>query len=558
MRLLAYYISHTFINSLKKLFRTWVIFLVAFIILLGVIGGLAGIVISNLTQNTFVSEEAEEEDIDDNQDSYEYEINVGYQHKIHELTLQEKVIRMKIVEMIVLAIIVTLTLFHIYGGDKSGSQIFTMADVNFLFTAPKRPQSVLLFRTVLQMGAILVGSIYLLFQLPNLILNLELGAKAAISFLIAFVFLLLFAKLMSILTYTVTATNIKCKKYIKPIVLGVIGAIIALFMISMLVTQKESFDVAVMLFTSKFSNYLPMVGWIKGFAVSGMYGNDKMLIIYAVMILGGILLLIFAIWNIKADFYEDALSGASVMQEKLEAAKVGKTLAKKRSEKIVRAGIGRGTGANIFLFKQLYNRKRFAKFGIFTGTMMYYLSACLLVSVICLKFIHTSEIGILGGIIMVNAFFRSFGNPIELETTQNYLYMVPERAISKISFAVLAGIVGTGLDLIPGYVIGCIILRGDVLESILFFVLILSMEFLLSSSAVLIEMVIPSSLHDMIKGILAMILKVIVAMPFIMILAITAHLIILNSGLLIASVLNLVMGCFFLFLSSLTLHRGKK
>ena len=556
MRLLAYYISHTFINSLKKLFRTWVIFVFVFIILLGVIGGLAGVVISNLAQNSFVSEEVDEDA--DNEDNHEYEINVGYQHKIQEPTLQEKEMRMNIVEMVVLAVIVSITLFNIYGGDKSGSQIFTMPDVNFLFTAPKKPQSVLLFKTILQMGAILAGSIYLLFQLPNLILHLELGVKAAICFLITFVFLLLFAKLMSILTYTVTATNIKCKKYVKPFVLGVVVAILALFMITMTVLQKAPFDVAVMLFTSKWSNYFPMVGWIKGFAVSGMYGNHKMLFSYAGMVICGIILLVFAIWHIKADFYEDALCGAAVMQERAEAAKAGKILTRKRSGKIARDGIGRGFGANIFLFKQLYNRKRFAKFGVLTGTMVYYLSACLLISVICLKLIHTSEIAILGGIIMVNVFFRSFGNPIELETTQNYLYMIPDRAISKISFAVLAGIVGTGLDLIPGYVIGCIILKGDFLESILFFALIVSMDFLLSSSAVLIEMLIPSSLHDMIKGILAMILMVMVAVPLLIVIAITAILGIVNTGIMIATVLDLILGFFFLLMSSLTLHQGKK
>ncbi len=554
MRLLAYYISHTFINSLKKLFRTWVVMIFAIIVVFGiiggVIGGLAGVFISDSVQNTSSSEEVTEEKSGDDTGSLEFEIK--------GLTIQEETVRKQVAEMSILAVIVALTLFNIYGGDKSGCRIFTMADVNFLFTAPKKPQSVLLFKTILQMGAILVGAVYLLFQLPNLILNLGLGIKAAICFLIAFVFLLMFVKLMSILTYTVSATNIKYKKYVRPFVLGVIGIIIAVFMMTMAVTQKSPFDAAVMLFTSKWSNYFPMIGWIKGFAVCAMYDSDSMMFLYAGMIIAGILLLVLTIWNIKADFYEDALTGASVMQERAEDVKTGKMPAQKRSEKIIRDGIGHGTGANIFLFKQLYNRKRFAKFGIFTRTMIYYLSVCILVSVISLKLIHTTGIAILGGIILVNVFFRSFGNPIELETTQNYLYMVPETAISKISFAVLAGIADTCFDLIPGYVIASIILKGGILKSILLFVLILSMDFLLSSSTVFIEMVLPSSLHDVIKGLLAMLLKVIVVIPFLSVLAAAAFMGMLNTGMILSVVLILIMAIFFLFLSSLTLHRGRK
>ena len=54
-----------------------------------------------------------------------------------------------IVEMVTGGVVILITLVSLAGGDKSGSKIFTMADVNFLFPSPKKPQSVLMFRVVL-------------------------------------------------------------------------------------------------------------------------------------------------------------------------------------------------------------------------------------------------------------------------------------------------------------------------------------------------------------------------------------------------------------------------
>ncbi len=551
MRLLAYYISHTFVNSLKKLFRTWVIIFFAIIVVFGIIGAVIGGVASVLIPGSDQEISSEEETQEGNPSTGSYEI----ESKV--FLNQEDSLPRQITEVSISLIILILTLLNLYGGEKSGSQIFTMADVNFLFAAPKKPQSVLLFKIILKMGTALLGSVYLLFQLPNLILNLGLGVKAGICFIIAFVLLLMFVKLLSIFTYTITSTNTKYKRYIRPTVLFFSGIILTIFVVIMKITEKSPLDVAVTLFASKWNNYIPMVGWIRGFAISAMYDDNRMLLIYAGLTVAGILLLILIIWNYKADFYEDALTGAAEMSERLETAKSGNSYRKKYSDKLTREGIGHGKGANVFLMKQLYNRRRFAKFGFFTITMVYYFAICMVVSVVTLKYAQTTGITLLVGILLANVFFRSLGNPIELETTHNFLYIVPETAISKISFSVLAGSVESFLDLIPGYLVASIVLQNGILRSSLLFIWILSFDFLLSSSAVLIEMLLPSSLHDVIKGLLAILLKLIVVIPFLSILAISAYLEMAIPGIILSAILILAMGSIFLLLSSLTLHRGK-
>jgi pimeloyl-ACP methyl ester carboxylesterase len=63
---------------------------------------------------------------------------------------------------------------------------------------------------------------------------------------------------------------------------------------------------------------------------------------------------------------------------------------KDRSDKLRRDGMQHGSGANVFFYKAMYNRFRFAHFGIFTKTSETYLFAAVAVSVLC-RFVIQAE-----------------------------------------------------------------------------------------------------------------------------------------------------------------------
>ena len=87
----------------------------------------------------------------------------------------------EIVELVVGGIILVVFVFQAISADKNGSKIFLPADVNLLFSSPMKPQSVLLFRLMTQLGTSILASVYLLFQLPNLVLNLGLSIWVALA-----------------------------------------------------------------------------------------------------------------------------------------------------------------------------------------------------------------------------------------------------------------------------------------------------------------------------------------------------------------------------------------
>ena len=85
------------------------------------------------------------------------------------------------VEAGVMIVFLAILLWGMYSGSKDGTDIFQMADVNLLFTAPMKPQSVLMFRLSFQMVATVFASIYLVFQIPNLVVNMGLGASQLVD-----------------------------------------------------------------------------------------------------------------------------------------------------------------------------------------------------------------------------------------------------------------------------------------------------------------------------------------------------------------------------------------
>ena len=97
-------------------------------------------------------------------------------------------------------------------------------------------------------------------------------------------------------------------------------------------------------------------------------------LVYLGLLLVSVAVLIFAIWHMKADFYEDALASAGKRAQMLEAAKEGRVIAgKAHAKKQQKEGNLKGWGASVFFTKEIYCRKRTAKFGIITNTMLFYL-----------------------------------------------------------------------------------------------------------------------------------------------------------------------------------------
>lgn len=556
MRLWGYYALHTFINTIKKIFKSKVMIVILCSFLIGgVIGGSVGF-ISSLVEDQAQTESSVSKD-DKTNDPAQMEEDFM---TVHADAIRESI---PAATMILLLVVV---LWGIYGGSKKGSDFFLMADANILFAAPLKAQTVLMFRLSFQILALLFFTFYLIFQVPSMKLILGLDNFAIIAIFLAWGMLLFMSKLMSVFTYTLTATYEHLKKYVVPFVFAVGLLVVAATGAVYISTGSDYMATLRLTYGADWSNYIPVFGWYKAMVMNAINGHVLASLGYMALNLVFLIALVWGIWHIKADFYEDALAGAQKRDDMTKAALEGRNINKdkkqsaKRTQKLehkVRKSYElKGWGASVFLHKSILNRRRFSKFGFVTNTLLLYLAIGGLGAAFMAYKTDLREISVIGLIMALTLFFRNFGNPIEIESSHNWLFLVPEDPYKKVLYAILAGSVDCVLDLLPGIVVATVILRGNPLMALLWLATLVSMDFMFSCFGLLLQAILPSSAMDVVKSMLQMMLRAFIIVVIAIAFAIGTVLQGLALGAVFCMFTSLAVGtiCFIVYPS--LLHRG--
>lgn len=548
MRLFGYYAWHSFINQLRKLFKTWVLI---FLVVCMAIGALIGVGAAMLDDAAGGDEEIVESEIIEEEPG-----------TIEKLGIEPE----EIVELVVGGIILVVFVFQAISADKNGSKIFLPADVNLLFSSPMKPQSVLLFRLMTQLGTSILASVYLLFQLPNLVLNLGLSIWVALAMIATWCLTIVIGKLLQILLYIVCSTNVKLKSHLRNGIYVFLLVIAGAYLLYWKTSGEHYMVAATGFFNGSVSRFIPLWGWLKGFCMFAIEGNIVgLLVSFAAIVVGGSLLT-YIIWHIKADFYEDAMAKSEETAELLAAAqsaKGGVTVIRRkkdRSDKLHRDGMRHGSGANVFFHKAMYNRFRFAHLGIFTKTSETYLVAAIGTAVLCRFVIQTN--GLIPIILTLGAltFFRAMGNPLEQDTQMDHFLLIPESTWHKLFWPLLGGTANCFLDLLPAVIVSALLLGENVLLALAWLPLIVSVDFFATTVGAFIGFSVPVSAGKMVKQLVQIMFIYFGLLPDVAIMAVGLT---FDQPVLAAigcTVINVLLGLVFFFLSPLFLEPkdGKK
>ncbi len=549
MRLLSYYALHSLVNQLKKIFKTWVlIFFVVCFLIGGLIGGGAA-VLSDVAEEQASTETVTE----DYPDGDEAEEDSG-----PLFTIRGEDATDEFVELLVGGAVLAVFLFQIISADKNGSKIFLPADVNLLFASPMKPQSVLMFRLMTQLGTALMASVYFAFQIPNLVLNMGLDIWSALAMILTWCLTIAVGKLIQVLCYTVSSTYVNVKKYLRKGAYAFAALVAGCFLIYSKTAGLDYFEAAAGFFNHEATRWVPFWGWMKGFLMYAMEGNTVGSLVCLVALIAGSTVLTVVIWKLKADFYEDAMAKSEETAQLLEVAQAEQSTGfvkrkKDRSEKLRRDSMKHGSGANVFFFKVMYNRFRFAHFGVLTKTTETYIVAAVGVAILC-KFILQTE-GLLPVVLTLGvfSFFRSLGNPIEEDTTKDFFRMVPAPMWEKLFWSVLGGTVSCVLDLLPAMLLASVVLLENPLSILVWLPCIASIDFYASTVGAFINLSVPVSAGKMVKQLVQVMFIYFGLLPDIAIMAVG---IIFGQTLIAAFgtfVLNLGLGFIFLVLTPLFL-----
>ena len=547
MKLFGYYAWHSFINQLRKLFKTWVLIFLVICIAGGALIGFGAAMLDDAA--------GEDEEIVESEEIEE----VGIQEK---LGIEAK----ELVELIVGGVILVVFVFEAISADKNGSRIFLPADVNLLFSSPMKPQSVLLFRLMTQLGASILASVYLLFQLPNLVLNMGLSIWVALAMIATWCLTIVIGKLLQIFLYTVCSTHVKLKSYLRNGIYAFLLVLAGAYLLYWKTSGDSYLVAATGLFNGSVSRFIPLWGWLKGFCMSAIESNIIGLLLYAAAIVISGILLIYIIWHVKADFYEDAMAKSEETAELLSRAqseKAGIAIIKRkkdRSDKLRRDGMQHGFGANVFFHKAMYNRFRFAHFGIFTKTSETYLLAAVAVAVLCRFVIHTD--GFIPVILTLGVFtfFRAMGNPLERDTQMDYFLLIPESTWHKLFWSLMGGTADCLLDLLPAVIVAALLLGENILIALAWIPLIVSVDFFATTVGAFIGLSVPVSAGKMVKQLVQIMFIFFGLLPDIAIMAVGLTFDRPVSAAVGCAIINVLLGLLFFFLSPLFLEPkdGKK
>lgn len=552
MRLFFWYALHTFKNQLKKLFKTWVLIFFAVCLLLGM--GI-GALIAFIDGADGPGEPVEDAVGGPNDPAQELEDEPSY---FERRGIEKK----ELVEFAAGALVLLLFTIYALNADKNGSKIFLPADVNLLFPSPMRPQSVLMFRLATQLGVGVLGSVYMLIQLPNLIYNLGLAPWAAVSLVAAWGLTVIFGALLQLALYTLSATYPAVKRNLRRGIYLALALVAASYVLYASRSGEGWLKAAVAFFNAPVTRFIPFWGWIKGLCGFALAGDvTGALLTLLALILGGAAL-VYCIWSIKADFYEDAMAKSEETAQLLAAAQsenatgVVVKRGKDRSDKLLRDGLNRGQGANVFFFKTMYNRRRFAHLGFLTKTMETYLLAALAVAAVCRFVSHTDGILPVALTLAALVFFRSLGNPLEQDTGRDLFALIPEPAWAKLFWSLMGGTVSCLLDVLPAVLAGALLAGANLPETLMWMPVIVSVDFYATTVGTFIALSAPVSAGKTLKQIVQVMFVYFGLLPDVVIVVpgiVGGH---VNAAMLGAAAVNFGLGFLFLSLSPRFIERG--
>ena len=575
MRLFGYYAFHTIKNIIRKLLKTWmIVFILVCALFGGVIGFGAAMISDKVSEKVSESsaeispEEALAEAIGSSsaQDSpaassgsAESDADSGEELSL-SLAFEERsgVSGMQVMELIVGALILVVLAVETLTADKSGSAIFQPADIPILFASPMKPQSVLMFRLMTQLGVMILISFYMIGQLPNLVLNAGLSVAAAFCMLAGWALLLIIGSLLKLVLYMTGESHPAVKKAVWPVLIALAVLLCGGLYLYRVRSGLGILPAAAAFFNAPWTRWIPIWGWLKGFVMFMAEDRVALGLLELALVLASIAISVVLIWRMKVDFYEDAMAKSEETAELQRVARESRTgmafrkRKKDRSEKYRRDDIRHGAGANVFFFKTMYNRKRFHSM-FFTKTAVTYLilggGAALAARMLAGSDSLLPTAFVLAGV----AFYRSLGNPLAEDTRMDFFRLVPESAWAKLFWSLLGGSLSCLLDLLPAFIAAVIILPANPLAALAWMLFIASVDYYSTNVGVFIDLSTPQSAGTILKQLIQIIFLYFGLVPGIAILAVSFVMGSLSAGAVIAAVVHVAIGSIFFALSPLFL-----
>ncbi len=244
-------------------------------------------------------------------------------------------------------------------GFYNGASMFSMADVNLIFTSPLNQGKVLSFGLFQQLGRSLLIGYFLLYQSALVRDTYGVGFSALVYILIGYGITVFLAQMTAMVIYSYTSSDDNKRSTLKAIYFLVVAAFV-IFAIG-LAYQNGGITIRNLVFSTRsiIARLFPVSGIIS-FAVEGAIEGDLIKIGDGVLYCAVFWVFYrIAVMLINADYYEDVLQSTEVSYSAIQARKEGKTAENApRNIKTGKIGINKGFGAAVIAEKHKIENRR--------------------------------------------------------------------------------------------------------------------------------------------------------------------------------------------------------
>lgn len=316
-------------------------------------------------------------------------------------------------------------------GFYNGASMFSMADVNMIFTSPLKQSKILSFGLFQQLGRSLIIGYVILYQYSFIKSTYGLPFSAVIYILIGYGVTIFLSQMTAMVIYSYTGSNEKKRIFVKIAYYLIIFTFVVYALALAWRNGEISIENLVVSTRSAFIRFFPVSG-IMAFAVQSAIEGQLIGIIDGILYC--VVFWIFyriAILIINSDFYEDVLQSAEVSYSAIQSRREGKVSENApRKIKLGKTGIEKGYGAAVIAQKHKVENRRSRVF-LLSVSSVFTIGA----SVVGCFVFKDIPIGLLAMNIYLLTMSVATGRWAK-ELSYPYVYLIPEKPIKKLFYTI--------------------------------------------------------------------------------------------------------------------------
>ncbi|MDD6146559.1 MAG: putative ABC exporter domain-containing protein [Oscillospiraceae bacterium] len=244
-------------------------------------------------------------------------------------------------------------------GFYNGASMFSMADVNMLFTSPLKSSKILSFGLFQQLGRSVLIGYFILFQSATVKGLYGVGFSALLFILLGYAVTVFLAQMTAMLIYSFTCSDDRRCKILKAVYYGTIAVFAGYVILRAWLIGGFHAENLVTAAGEPFARFFPVAGFA-ALAVEGAIGGEAVkILIGAVCTVLFCLIYYIIVSRTNSDYYEDVLKATEVSFSAVTARKEGKVQENApRNIKVGKIGLPQGVGAAAIAAKHRVENRR--------------------------------------------------------------------------------------------------------------------------------------------------------------------------------------------------------